>query len=120
MPTEVLQRARKALETLNRNRGEDRHTTPSGPDGHYSGWYKWDADFVAIVRARSGDPDGARQEIKVEGDNGHSEQKNPLTGKPVRERTSQNFSWGTLFHLLAIKRAFLKGKIDKLTYELGV
>lgn len=66
MPTEVLQRARKALETLNKNRGEGKHTTPSGPNGHYSGWYKWDADFAAIVWARFGDTDKAREELLVE------------------------------------------------------
>lgn len=66
MVTEAPERAQKALDLLNRNRGTGRHTTPTGSEGHYPGWFKWDADFATIVRARFGDFDGARQELLVE------------------------------------------------------
>ncbi len=66
MAGKMEERAERALQTLNNNRGEGRHTTPTGSKGHYPGWFKWDADFAAIARARCGDSEGAGQELLVE------------------------------------------------------
>lgn len=69
MATAAPERIKRVLETLKRNRGEGMYTTPTGPEGHYPGWYKWDGDFAAIAWARCGKPDEARQDLLVEAEN---------------------------------------------------
>ena len=69
----ITERRERALNALNYNRGEGSYTPPAL--GHYPHIYDWDTVFIAFVRARSGDIDGAKQELRV-----LFQTQNPKTG----------------------------------------